>query len=124
VHIDLSEFLEETLLAVRQQDCLFSALGIVSRNRRDSPSEGVLFLIGRRIDMLKCFRCFGLCLAWCADHERSMLPSRVLTVARSEKSYTSYCTFPDGFVTFIRFPCRAREGIVTLPLGGLWESTA
>jgi hypothetical protein len=26
----------------------------------------------------------------------------------------------DGFVTFIRFTVRAREGIATLPLGGRW----
>ena len=26
-------------------------------------------------------------------------------------------TFPDGFVMFIRFTFRAREGIVTLPVG-------
>ena len=45
-----------------------------------------------------------------------MLPSQVLIVARSEKSYASY--LPDGFATFIRFNFRAGEGIGTLPLGG------
>ena len=44
-----------------------------------------------------------------------MLPSQVLTVARSEKSYASY--LPDGFAAFIRFSFRAGEGIGTLPLG-------
>jgi hypothetical protein len=28
-----------------------------------------------------------------------------------------HSTFPEGFVTFIRFPFRAREGIVTLLVG-------
>ncbi len=45
-----------------------------------------------------------------------MLPSRVLTVAGA-RGHT-HRTFPDGFVTFIRITFRAREGIVTLPLGG------
>ena len=37
---------------------------------------------------------------------------------RTEARIHTHRTFPDGFVTFIRFTFRAREGIGTLPLGG------
>jgi hypothetical protein len=37
---------------------------------------------------------------------------------RTEARSHTHRTFPDGFVTFIRFTFRAREGIVTLSLGG------
>ena len=36
---------------------------------------------------------------------------------RTEARSHTHRTFPDGFVTFIRFPFRAREGIGTLTLG-------
>jgi hypothetical protein len=37
---------------------------------------------------------------------------------RTEARSHTHRTFPDGFVTFIRFTFRARKGIGTLPLGG------
>jgi hypothetical protein len=37
---------------------------------------------------------------------------------RTEVRSHTHRTFPDGFVTFICFTFRAREGIVTLSLGG------
>ena len=44
-------------------------------------------------------------------------PITIAELPHEARSHT-HRTFPDGFVTFIRFAFRAREGIDTLPLGG------
>jgi len=44
-------------------------------------------------------------------------PITIAELPHEARSHT-HRTFPDGFVTFIRFTFRAREGIDTLPLGG------
>jgi hypothetical protein len=48
-------------------------------------------------------------------------PITIAELPHEARSHT-HRTFPDGFVTFIRFTFRAREGIDTLPLGGRFEN--